>query len=920
MSSSSPTPPLRVGILFGGPSREREVSFAGGRTVYDNLDKRLFAPVPLFVTAQRRLVRLEWPYLYKGTVRDFWPPVSHYPAEAGAYQLSEESLGALTDAEFRAMAAEVGTPVGFDELPDLIDVAFLALHGAGGEDGAVQGLLETLGVPYTGSGIVGSAVGMDKVTQKRLMAAGGFRTPPSIAVERVAFDHFRENELSDLFERAVAELGSPLVVRGANQGSSIGVTILREPTLANFAEALDAAFFRQRLDLALYRALDPASRRTLIANIADLRHGIGFPLTAHPVHSTSPLQPSSTQILLRPDQLESFLDDTDADAVLLVGHHTESRAVVEGFLAGREVSTIVVRERDGGALSLLPTEIVKGGEVFDYRSKYLPGLSRKRTPADLPADQLAAVRAEAERLFHYFEFDTYARIDGFVSADGEVTLNDPNTTSGMLPSSFFFHQAAEIGLSPGEFLTYILAASLRERARRATTPTGFADLADRLDERIAALSEGADERRRVAVLLGGYSSERHISVESGRNIREKLASSGTYAPTPVFVARDAESPEGHRLYELPINLLLKDNADDILAAVHDEAPPHPAVAEVRAAARPLTSRYAPDHSGYAARELSYAELAERFDEVFIALHGRPGEDGEVQRRLEAVGLPYNGSGYDSSQITIDKYATLRRLAAAGLPVTRQRLVTAEEFSADAHGTVRAVGEELGFPLIVKPVDDGCSSAVQKLDDPAALHDFLTLLLHVEPARERELRARLGIHPKDEVPAKPVALCERLIDRGDADLFLEITGGMLTRYADDGELEYQVFEPSEALSTGSILTLEEKFLAGEGQNITPARFAFNGVDYEHVASRVRATLEEVARIVGVEGYSRIDAFVRGWRDGRVETVVIEVNSLPGMTPATVIYHQAALAGMTPFAFIDAILAFGRARQARATAVA
>ena len=920
MSSPTSPTPLRVGILFGGPSREREVSFAGGRTVYDNLDKRLFAPVPLFVTAERRLIRLEWPYLYKGTVRDFWPPVSHYPEGAGAYQLSEESLGELPESDYLAMAGEVGTPVGFDELPDLIDVAFLALHGAGGEDGAVQGLLETLGIPYTGSGIVGSAVGMDKVTQKRLMAAGGFRVPPAVVVERREYDAFAETHVVSLFQQCLDELGTPLVVRGANQGSSIGVTILRDPTPASFAEALDTAFFRQRVDLTLYRALDPASRRTLVANIADLRHGIGFPLTAHevtdaPTPSTFDPQPSTLQ---QPAQLQELLDRTDAAEVLLVGHHTESRAVVEGFLAGREVSTIVVRTDDGGALALLPTEIVKGGEVFDYRSKYLPGLSRKRTPADLPADQLAAVRREAERLFHYFEFDTYARIDGFVSAAGEVTLNDPNTTSGMLPSSFFFHQAAEIGLSPGEFLTYIIRTSLRERARRATLPNDFGAVADDLDARIDSLRRADDERRRVAVLLGGYSSERHISVESGRNIREKLASSGAYAPVPVFVARDEDSPVGHRLYALPINLLLKDNADDILAAVHDASPAHPAVAEVRELAAPLTTHFAPDHHGYRAEELSYGQLAERFDEVFIALHGRPGEDGEVQRRLEAVGLPYNGSGYDSSQITIDKYATLRRLAEAGLPVTRQRLVTAEEFAADPQATVRDVAEELGFPLIVKPVDDGCSSAVQKLDGPAELHDFLTLLLHVEPARERELRARLGIHPKDEIPAKPVALCERLIARGDADLFLEITGGMLTRYGDDGELEFQVFEPSEALSTGSILTLEEKFLAGEGQNITPARFAFDGVDYEHVASRVRATLERVARIVGVEGYSRIDAFVRAWRDGRVETVVIEVNSLPGMTPATVIYHQAALAGMTPFQFIDRILAFGRERAAAGVA--
>ena len=903
-------PPLRIGIIFGGPSREREISFAGGRTVYDNLDKRLFAPVPLFMTATRRLVRLDWPYVYKGTIRDFWPPVEAYPADAGPYQLSEESLGDLDADAQDALARQIGTPVTYEGLAGLIDVAFLALHGVGGEDGAIQGALETLGIPYTGSGLPGSAIGMDKVLQKRLMAGGGFYVPPSVTIERAAWTAI--DALGDggpeatraLYERCLAELGTPLVIRGANQGSSIGVTILREPDLARFAEAVDRALFRQRVELFVYRAMDPESRRTMVAHLGDLRHGIGFPMRL------------DGRRLLQPSQLQRALDEATGDTVLLEGEHSESRVVVEGFLEGTEVSTIVLRTDDGGQLALLPTEIVKGGEVFDYRSKYLPGLSRKKTPAELPTERLQAVRAEAERLFAYFEFDAYARIDGFVGPDGRVALNDPNTTSGMLPSSFFFHQAAEIGLSPREFLTYLLHTSLRERARRATVPNASAALAERIEARLRVLQEAPDERRRIAVLLGGYSSERHISVESGRNVFEKLASSGRYAPRAVFVAGDRE---GHRLYELPVNLLLKDNADDIRQAVEAPADVHPVTREVRRAAKPITALFGDPAAAYAVRALDYAALAEDFDEVFIALHGRPGEDGAIQRELERVGLPYNGSGHASAAVTIDKFETLRRLREAGFVTTDQVLVSATDFAADPHGTVRRLGERLGYPLIVKPVDDGCSSAVQKVDTPVALHDFLTLLLHTEPRRAAELRARLGIHPKDEIPVKAVALCERLITRGDADLFLEVTGGLLTRATAAGGVEYEVFEPSEALSSGEILTLEEKFLAGEGQNITPARFGFGAVDYETVAAQVRDTFARAARVLDVQGYARIDAFVRAWGDGRAETVVIEVNSLPGMTPATCIYHQAALEGYTPFGFIDRIMAFGRQRRPNPTFV-
>src|SRR3954466_2642343 len=89
---------IRVGIVFGGQSKEREISFAGGRTVYDNLNKSLFDPIPLFVDSFGNFIELEWPFIYKGTIRDFYPPVQYIPA-GSAYQLYAENLGDLDDTQ-----------------------------------------------------------------------------------------------------------------------------------------------------------------------------------------------------------------------------------------------------------------------------------------------------------------------------------------------------------------------------------------------------------------------------------------------------------------------------------------------------------------------------------------------------------------------------------------------------------------------------------------------------------------------------------------------------------------------------------------------------------------------------------------------------------------------------------------------------
>ena len=83
---------MRIGIFFGGTSREREISFAGGRTVFDNLDKTLFQPVPIFVDSLGQFILLDWPNIYKGTIRDFYPPVEVQPPTLHPWQVYIESL------------------------------------------------------------------------------------------------------------------------------------------------------------------------------------------------------------------------------------------------------------------------------------------------------------------------------------------------------------------------------------------------------------------------------------------------------------------------------------------------------------------------------------------------------------------------------------------------------------------------------------------------------------------------------------------------------------------------------------------------------------------------------------------------------------------------------------------------------------
>lgn len=886
---------MRVGIFFGGNSREREVSFAGGRTVYDNLDKNLFEAVPIFVDSFNNFILLDWHLIYKGSIRDFYPPVQALQAYPGNFSVYAESLDDAYADRGIQLAKALGKVIRPEDLHRHIDFAFLALHGSFGEDGTIQGLLEWQKIPYSGSGILPSALGMHKKIQKTWMQAAGFAGPKWKTISKTVWKSTNHQSLHD---EILANISLPFVVKPANQGSSVGVSVISTTSINDFINAINKSFFILILTKKEWQRKSDQDKLVFLQKLADVKEGISFPLTLN------------GQMVFHPHALKRKLDLAfkKLPEVTLESIQSETECLIEEFIRGREFSCIVVQDEGKEPIALPPTEIVKGQEVYDYRSKYLPGLSRKVTPIDIPVNLLQQIRKECVRLFSYFQFNVYARIDGFISDKGEIFLNDPNTTSGMMPSSFFFHQAAEIGLNPSQFLTFIIRASLYERSVTWPEHIQVQERMREFDKKLASNQKKSSVKKRVAVMMGGYSTERHISVESGRNIYEKLASSVKYLPFPVFVTGNEKS---HSLHLIPINVMLKDNADDIREKVF-HFKQNKAILGIIEECKSIIRKYGNEANLFAPKEITYKELAQRCDAVFIALHGRPGEDGTVQKELMKYRLPFNGSGVESSQITINKYDTNELLKQHGFLVADHLLVYEKDWKSKRNEVLRKI-ESMGFPLIAKPADDGCSSAVKKIKNEKEFMAYAEGVFRKSLSMTPAMAASLGLKDKEEFPKKHYFLIEKFIDRQKAVHFLEITGGMLTSFNKQGKLIFESFEASEALAEGDILSLEEKFLAGQGQNITPARYHKNETIRKTISKKVQQTLVSAAKVLKVEGYCRIDAFVRIDRKNQPEVIFIEVNSLPGMTPATAIFHQCALNNYKPYEFIDAILEFGTTRQ-------
>lgn len=413
---------------------------------------------------------------------------------------------------------------------------------------------------------------------------------------------------------------------------------------------------------------------------------------------------------------------------------------------------------------------------------------------------------------------------------------------------------------------------------------------------------------RIGILMGGFSAERHISVESGRNVYEKLASSGNYTPIPIFLTGTAAA---HELFILPIHIMLKDSADDIHEKLK-RAPANPPNSSTDTSAnQALVQKYVGSFTKNPIA-ISYPALSQYVDSVFIALHGRPGEDGTIQAILEQHQIPYNGSGILAAQMTMDKYATNRFLHTHGVHVANQMVLTRDQWQSNHIATIESLEANFQYPFITKPVDDGCSVGVLKIQDRTMLTTYVQSLFREETTMSPHAMEQLGLKPHATLPTYERFLIEDLIEKGAADHFLEITGGLLTHLDEAGNRQYEMLEPSEVIATGDILSLEEKFLAGEGQNITPARFNSDPATSAAISKQVKQDLQRVAQLLDIEGYARIDAMVKIYPT-HVETWVIEVNTLPALTPATCIFHQCAANGYTPLDFLHNIIQYGVVRE-------
>lgn len=204
---------LKVGVVFGGLSAESEVSLATGRYIYSLLDPLQFTGTPFYLDKGGQLWQVPDKLVIQNTTADV------------ESRLEEEVL--------RSDSGQA-QKIHFEDLTEKIDLVFNALLGKYGEDGCIQGVLEMLGIPYTGSGILASALGMDKKMHKKMIAAAGLKVAKDITIDNLQLtidkgESVIKGQVSNV-------IGFPCIIKPTREGSSMGVSVVKDEN------GLDVAF------------------------------------------------------------------------------------------------------------------------------------------------------------------------------------------------------------------------------------------------------------------------------------------------------------------------------------------------------------------------------------------------------------------------------------------------------------------------------------------------------------------------------------------------------------------------------------------------------------------------------------------------------------------------------------------------------
>ena len=587
--------------------------------------------------------------------------------------------------------------------------------------------------------------------------------------------------------------------------------------------------------------------------------------------------------------------------------------VCQPYQSGTEI-TIIVLDSAKGPIALIPTETErqhKQLDFLDYRSKYLPtNQCRHYTPSRHSPEAITVIQQQSEAIFQALNLRDIARLDGWYDPKIGFICNDINLISGLEENSFLFKQTSALGLTHRQTIhQLIMHANQREKPTTPKPPIR------------------PTKKTPVHVIFGGQSNEKNVSLMSGRNVWLQLKKSKIYEPLACYL--DSEL----NCWTLPYHLFLNHTTEEIDDGIQHHNQHHAMLsAQAGRLKQHLNHEYQPlcqSPKGVSLKtwlNCIQKKNQQQPEPVFIALHGGIGEDGRLQAMLNERQIPYQGSGPLSSQLCMNKHETQTHLSQAQLKqltvmkqisLSRSTLIEHSELS-DVDAIWPQYQASLqSQKLIIKPQSDGCSSGVvilSNVGDYLRYADFIKNKISLAPSSSfTNQTAPIEIpHHSDDFLIEPYIETDELyvsnhtLTHKKTSGWLECTTVVIQNPSDQS---YQALPSSITVKQAGILSLEEKFQGGTGINLTPPPSAIISQDLQDWLSQ---KLCAIAKHFDLRHYARIDFFIHPQKQS---LCLIEINTLPALTPSTVLFQQALASTppIQPLAFLEMLVTQSQVKE-------
>ncbi len=915
---------VRVFIFFGGPSNERNISLDSARSFYDSIRERLQprSITLIFISPAHRfyIVKPEW--IYCNTIEDFEALILNNKPHP---QQKFRAGNAISSAALKALLRKA-------------DVCVPFVHGRYGEDGALTRFLEQNTRNVSPSpGIVGCAgsayaTSYDKTRAKVLLNEQGFLTPPGIslnmehvpcwkpppqnqqpatnsnkttsaAIRRAQLQSLRSSarQFRSMLKANAHPPQSLVIVKPNTGGSSDGISLVKLDDIVSMRAAFHLAF---------------CYAKTIL--IEAFIQGSEFSLTLMEEGQGSLLPFLPTEIEL----LESSLPQTSAGKTLhfytrerkympeaSTRHHTPARYsqqdLVRIMRQGKSIFKLF-KLRDWGRLDGFLTQT---GKIIWTEVNSITGYGMD----SLIFQQSTLWNISATRL-------SLTLIENALARSGQSLYRRSTRKKVFAPANL---PAMHARRSTSALPKRIVILGGGENSERQVSRMSWFNVI----EKLSALNHFQlrflfmDQHKQLWE-LPRFLTLKHTVEELEAIIADPAAYRRTLQTAATLYQRFSTQSPSAQQPSLSAKYLQQDDSAHLDASTN-----------------------------FVPRRIALKKLKAEIDFLFIALHGGSGEDGTLQRRLHKLGIPHNGSPALASAIASNKYRTrqfiqtwlqreasaaaniavipaiatsssalIRELSAQGLSskawqqlclrtqhalsqATANENPTAGDFHnlsalaqhpsfrrAAALLTIRIKSwmQKLASPqgIVLKPQRDGCSTAVTVIKPRAAISLGAQATYYMLALSSGVARFPSGVLTGDAAAntfqtfpptSQSIPLLAEVFINGEN--IIELTIGVLEQA--DGSL--LALMPSRTLAANELLSLDEKFHKGIGINLTPPQ----ELSAQAIAA-IRKSVVKLAQALGIRGYARIDAFY----ELHSRTLrIIEVNTLPGLTVATVLYTQA-----------------------------